>query len=77
MNPRLKKRLDAVENRLMPDPNLSGTFFIQEVGESDEEVRERIARWRAGEKVEGQDRPYTGQMVGVIKLVEAKNPFLD
>ncbi len=75
MNPRTRKRLDAIESRLSPDENLSGVVFVQLKGETNDEMRARMARWYAGEKVEGQERTYTGQWVGVVEYVKAKCPF--
>ena len=62
--------MDAIENRFTPAT--SGVVFIPLKGETDQEMDDRIARWRSGEKVEGQDKVYTGGMVGRIKLVPVK-----
>jgi hypothetical protein len=76
MNPRTKKRLDAIEDKLSPDTDKSGVVFIPLKGETGQEMDQRMARWYAGEKVEGQDKMYTGRefVVMRIKYVEAKCP---
>jgi hypothetical protein len=66
----MRKRLDAIETRF--NPVQSGVVFFPLQGETDEEMDKRIAKWYAGEKVEGQDKVYTGGMVGRIKIVRGK-----
>ena len=70
MKQEMLKRLDDIENSLTTDKN--GILFFQSVDESDDECADRIARWKAGEKVEGQNRQYAGkdQMIMVIKFIE-------
>ena len=70
MKPDWRKRLDKVANSLTPQS--SGVMFFPLDGESHEEVLERVARWKAGEKVEGVDQPYTGResCVWIVQLVE-------
>ena len=74
MNPRMRKRLDAIENRFTPARN--GVVFIPLKGETDQEMDSRIQRWYSGEKVEGQTKMYTGNEFGVgrIKIVSSKRP---
>ncbi len=76
MNPRMKKRLDAIDLALAPNEDRNGVMFIPLKGETEEEMDERMARWYAGEKVEGQDKLYTGRewVVIRIKYVKAKCP---
>ncbi len=57
----MRKRLDAIEDKLNPDEDKSGVWFYPLTNESDAEYERRIERWRAGEKVEGQDRLCTGK----------------
>jgi len=61
MNPKMRKRLDAIEDKLSPDEYQNDVWFTPLENETDAEYARRIERWRAGEKVEGQDRPYTGK----------------
>ena len=56
----MRKRLDAVEEKLEPDPDR--VVFDQLPNESFKQFDERFERWKAGEKVAGQDRPYTKSM---------------
>lgn len=72
MNPRLKKRLDVIEQRFAPDEDKCGVLFSPLKGETDQEYDARIARWYAGEKVEGQDKMYTGREVRVVRVVYVK-----
>ena len=76
MNPQMRKRLDSIEGRFAPNADKCGVVFTPLKGESDQEYDARIGRWFAGEKVEGQERMYTGREVGVLRVVyvEAKCP---
>ena len=77
MNNDLRKRLDKIQDSLAPVVDKSGVLFIPLQGETDEEMDERIERWCAGEKVEGQEKLCRGgnQMVARINFVEAKCPY--
>ena len=61
MNTDFRKRLDKIESTFIPRKDESGVVFIPLKGESNEECGERLARWKAGEVVEGQERVYTGR----------------
>ena len=69
MNPQLRKRLGKIEEGIYPNQNMNGVVFLPLNGESDAEYDRRVERWYAGEKVEGQDRLYTGNEVGVMRVV--------
>ncbi len=70
MQARLWKRLDNVKASFCPNESKNGIVFIPLNGESDQECDARIARWKAGERVEGMDREYTGsKMIGVVRYV--------
>jgi hypothetical protein len=70
----MRKRLEQIEDKFRPDDNKSGVVFLPLDGETREQMDSRIERWYAGEKVEGQDRLYTGReplvmRVGYVKSV--------
>ena len=44
----------------LEETNLGLVVFYPLKGESDEEYANRVERWKAGEKVEGQSRAYAG-----------------
>ena len=44
----------------LEETNLGLVVFYPLKGESDEEYADRIERWKAGEKVEGQSWTYAG-----------------
>ena len=64
--------MSKVEGSMAIDKN--GAVFYPLEGETDEDYDNRVARWKAGEKVEGQDRLCTGNEphVIVVKYVAAK-----
>lgn len=72
MKPEWRRRLSKVEGSMATDKN--GIVFYPLEGESDEDYDDRVARWKAGERVEGMDRVYTGKepTIGVVKYVAAK-----
>jgi len=76
MNPDMRKRLEKIEDKWCPDKSKSGVVFIPLKNETDDEYDRRVERWYAGEKVDGQDKLYTGNEVGVmrIRFVEARCP---
>ena len=69
MNPQLRKRLEKIEIDLHPNQNMNVVVFSPLNGESDAEYDRRVERWYAGEKVEGQDRLYTGNEIRVMRVV--------
>lgn len=71
MTPGMRKRLERIEESFVPDERKNGVVFIPLKGESTEECADRMARWRAGEIVEGIDRRYTGRepVIGVVRFV--------
>ena len=71
MNPSLMKRLEKIEEQWTPDEDKSGVVFFQLKTETREEMRSRIDRWYAGDKVEGQKKIYTGgnPMIGRVLFV--------
>ena len=79
MNRELRRRLEKVEEKFCPDESKCGIVFYPLEGESDSEYDERVARWYAGEEVEGQERPYTGpnQMVGRVVFVSCERKLDD
>ena len=74
MQPKFWKRLDGVEQSLQPDEDKSGVVIFPLKGESDEEYSDRIAKWKAGEEVEGIDPELSdnGKRVGVVRFVATK-----
>lgn len=53
----LRKRLERVENQVT-----GGCAVVMQLGgESGSEMDDRVARWQAGESVEGMDTQYSGQ----------------
>ena len=70
MRPNWRRRLEKVAATL--NPHTPGVMFIQHEGETDQELEQRVARWEAGEQVEGMDQPYTGResCVWIIKAVK-------
>ncbi len=44
----------------------NGVMFLPLKDESDEDYDNRVARWMAGETVEGMDREYTGREYPII-----------
>ncbi len=71
MKPDLWKRLDKVAASM--SPHTPGVVFYSLEDESDQEIEERVARWKAGEMVEGMGQPYTGreQSVWLVKAVSS------
>ena len=69
MNREMRRRLEKMEKKFCPDENKCGIVFHPLKGESDSEYDERVARWYAGEEVEGQKRPYTGPNQLVVMRV--------
>ena len=76
MKPDMKKRLEAIEDRLASHDK-SGVVFLPLKGETEEEMDDRIARWYAGEKVAGQERIYSGNGYPAVRIrfVKSVNPF--
>ena len=72
MNPNWRKRLDKVAASVMP--HTDGVMFFQLDGESEDEMEQRVARWEAGEKVEGLDREYTGREQSIWLVLGVKPP---
>ncbi len=70
MKPNWQKRLDKVAVSMMP--HTDGVIIISLEGESGDEFQQRVARWQAGEQVEGVDQSYTGRecSVWVIECVD-------
>ena len=68
MNPPMRKRLDAIASRFGPDENKCGVVFFPLNGESDAEYDRRVERWYAVEKVEGQERLFTGNEILVSRI---------
>ena len=73
MKPNWRKRLDKVAASMMP--HTPGVMFFQLDGESEQELEHRVARWEAGETVEGMACTCTGreQSVWVVQFVEPPN----
>ncbi len=69
MNREMRRRLEKMEEKLCPDESKNGIVFVPLKGESDSEYDERVARWYAGEEVEGQKRPYAGPNQIVARVV--------
>jgi hypothetical protein len=69
MNPRIKKRLDTIEDKFRPVTDKSCVVFMPLPGESESEYDERIQRWYAGERVEGQEKLYTNPNQQVMRIV--------
>ena len=69
MQPKLWKMLDNIEAALRSDGDQNGVVFIPLKGESNEDMDIRITRWKAGEIVEGVNRPYQGEEEIVAKVV--------
>ena len=70
MRPNLWKRLNRVEDSFCPNESKNGVVFIPLKDETNEDCEARIARWKAGQKVDGMDREYTGsEMIGVVRYV--------
>ena len=69
MNKEMRRRLEVMEEKLGVAEDKSGILFIPLVGESESEYDERIERWYAGEKVEGQEHPYTDPNQRVMRVV--------
>ena len=75
MNTDFRKRLDKIESTFIPREDENGVVFIPLKGESNEDCADRIARWQAGEVVEGQERVYTGRARTMrIRFVKAVCP---
>ena len=64
--------MSKVEGSMATDKN--GIVFYPLQDESDEDYDDRVARWKAGEKVQGMDRMCTGNEphILVVKFVAAK-----
>ena len=75
MKPHWRKRLDKVASSI--NPHTKGVMFIQHENESDAELDQRVARWEAGEKVEGVDQSYTGRESCVWIFKPVKPPKRD
>jgi hypothetical protein len=56
MNPDMNRRLKAIEEVLGNNADKGGVVFRPLSGETDEQYDQRIARWYAGDEVEGQDK---------------------
>ncbi len=76
MNPDMRKRLENIELRLGSNEDKSGVVFIQFKNETREDMKSRIDRWYAGEKVEGQEKIYAGgtPMIGRVVFVPKACP---
>ncbi len=75
MKPNWRKRLDKVAVSMKPRTN-GVTFFLLD-GESKEEMEQRVARWKAGETVEGMDCAYTGRERLIWLLIPVEAPKRD
>ena len=75
MNPNWRKRLDKIAGSIMP--HTPGVTFIQLADESEEEMDQRVERWKAGEKVEGIDQIYTGGESSIWLIHFVKPPKRD
>ena len=65
------KRLDNIGASFRPDKSNNGIVFFPLKDESIEELDDRIASWKAGEKVAGMDRDHTcGERIGIVQYVE-------
>ena len=71
MRPNWRKRLDRVAASMTP--HTPGVVFCSLEGESIYELEQRVARWTAGEMVEGMDREYTGRESSVW-IVQSVTP---
>ena len=76
MNPEMKRRLEAIEDARGSNADKRGVLFIRLKGETDMQCDQRIARWYAGEEVEGQDRVYPGN-TGILQIWKSVGPVLD
>ena len=69
MNPTMRRRLANMEAKFCPHEDKSGVVFFPLNGETESEFDERVERWKAGEKVEGQECPHTGPNQLVMRVV--------
>lgn len=73
---RMKKRLESIEDDLIPDPSKNKIVFTPFEDESDEEYDNRIARWKDGEAVDGVRKPFAGNEDNyiVVRFVSPNGP---
>jgi len=69
MNRAMRRRLEKMEDKFCPDESKFAIVFVPLKDESNSEYDERVARWYAGEEVEGQKRPYAGPNQIVMRVV--------
>ena len=69
------KRLDRIEG-LLSQRNTQNVVVIQDVDESDEELEDRIVRWKSGAVVRGIRDVYRGADLYIfrVQLVSPKRP---
>jgi len=72
MNLNWRKRLDKVAASVTQ--STSGVMFFQLDGESEEDMDQRVARWKAGDTVEGMDCEYTGRESSIWLIKPVKPP---
>ena len=73
MNADMKRRLDRIADKLSTSNDKSGIVFIPLEGESECQYGERIQRWYAGEKVDGQEKLYTDPNQPLMRVLFVDN----
>ena len=74
MQPQVLKRLNKVE-QIFSHSSVQRAIVIQAVNETDEDVQDKIERWKAGEVVDGIRDVYEGRELSIIciRVVAARS----